>query len=140
MPGPSKVFEGVHCTLRVDRPGPGVATVTISGSDVGEFADAPFQELAADVAAGDLQLFVDAREARGATVDVSNDWAQWMRTHRASFRQIHMLTASRFVEVTADFVRRFAELGGLMRIYTDPAEFEEARRMALGPGGPPAAV
>jgi hypothetical protein len=138
MAGRSRVFEGVHCTLRMDRPREGVVTLTITGSDVGEFADAPFQELAADVAAGDLQLFVDAREARGATVDVSNEWAQWMRAHRERLRQVHMLTASRYVEVTAHFVRRFAELGGLMRIYTDPAQFEEARRMALAPAGPPA--
>lgn len=135
MAGPNRAFEGVHCTLRVDRPREGVVTVTISGSDVGEFADAPFQELAPDVAAGQLELFIDAREARGATVDVSNDWAQWMRSQRARFRQIHMLTASRFVEVTADFVRRFAELGSLMRIYTDPVAFDDALASAVGGKG-----
>jgi hypothetical protein len=36
-----------------------------------------------------------------------------------------MLVGSRFIEVTADFVRRFAALEGVMRIYTDPAAFDE---------------
>jgi hypothetical protein len=37
-----------------------------------------------------------------------------------------MLTGSRFVQLSAELVRRFAELGDLMRLYTDPAAFDEA--------------
>jgi len=42
-----------------------------------------------------------------------------------------MLTGSRFIRLTADFVRRFAELGDAMRIYTDPAAFDGALSNAI---------
>jgi hypothetical protein len=41
-----------------------------------------------------------------------------------------MLTGSRFVQLTADFVRRFADLGDAMLIYTDSKPFEEMRALA----------
>jgi hypothetical protein len=45
-----------------------------------------------------------------------------------------MLTGSRFVQLTADFVRRFAELGDAMLIYTDGVAFDEALASATRPG------
>jgi phage regulator Rha-like protein len=42
-----------------------------------------------------------------------------------------MLTGSRFVQMTADFVRRFAELGDCMLIYTEPSVFDETLEIAL---------
>jgi hypothetical protein len=73
-----------------------------------------------------MDLFIDARNAQGASLDVSNDWAQWLGKQRARFRQINMLTGSRFVQITADFVRRFAALADIMRIYTEGAAFDDA--------------
>lgn len=35
-----------------------------------------------------------------------------------------MLTGSRFVQVSAGFVRKFADLGDIMRLYTEPIAFE----------------
>ncbi len=75
-------------------------------------------------------LFIDARRTQGASVDVSNVWAQWLRRHRDRLQRIHMLTGSRFVQLTADFVRRFAELGDAMLIYTDVDAFTETLEMA----------
>ena len=42
-----------------------------------------------------------------------------------------MLTRSRFVQLTADFVQRFAELGPRMRIFTDPVAFDTALELAV---------
>ena len=118
-------YEGIHCSLAIRRPSSDVVVVTLSGRDAGEFGDVSFQELAKDLARNrQIELFIDARAVRGASIDVSNDWAQWMRTHRSSFKQINMLTGSRFVQLTADFVLRFAELGDIMRIYTEAAAFD----------------
>lgn len=120
-------YEGIHCELTIERPAHGVVVVRFSGHDVGEFGDIPFQELAKDLAHETLlELFIDARHVRGASIDVSNDWAQWLRLHRSHFRHVNMLTGSRFIQLTADFVRRFAELGEIMRIYTDAAAFDDA--------------
>ena len=125
-------YEGIHCSLAIQRPSSDVVVVTLSGRDAGEFGDVSFQELAKDLARNrQIELFIDARAVRGASIDVSNDWAQWMRTNRSSFRQINMLTGSRFVQLTADFVLRFAELGDIMRIYTEAAAFDATLTQAV---------
>jgi hypothetical protein len=124
-PPPAVRFDGTHCSIAIERPRSGVVVLRISGRDVGEFGGSPMQELEGDVRSGPIDLFVDARRVQGASLDVSSDWAQWLGKHRNSFRQVSMLTSSRFIQITADFVRRFAGLGELMRIYTDPVAFDE---------------
>ena len=124
-------FAGVHCTLSV-RNYAGVVVMKISGTDIGEFGDAPMLELAKFVeGAGMVELFIDARDVRGASIEVSGEWAEWLRAHKANLRGINMLTGSRFVEVTADFVRRFAGLQATMRIYTEAAAFDAALEGSL---------
>jgi len=124
-------FAGVHCTLSV-RNYAGVVVMKISGTDIGEFGDAPMLELAKCVeGAGTVELFIDARDVRGASIEVSGEWAEWLRAHKANLRGINMLTGSRFVEVTADFVRRFAGLQATMRIYTEAAAFDAALEGSL---------
>ena len=125
-------YEGIHCTLAIQRPSSDIVVVKLSGRDAGEFGDVSFQELAKDLARNrQIELFIDARDVRGASIDVSNDWARWMRTNRAGFKQINMLTGSRFVQLTADFVLRFAELGNIMRIYTEATAFDDALAHAV---------
>jgi hypothetical protein len=120
-------YDGVHCTLVIRQPAESIVILTISGSDTGEFGDAPMQALNEWLDGGiPVHLFVDAREVRGASIEVSGEWAQWMGTHRSDLRSIHMLPGSRLVQVTADFVRRFANLEGIMKVYTEPGEFDSA--------------
>jgi hypothetical protein len=125
-----RTFEGKHSTFTLDRPVPHVLVVTIQGRDAGEHGDGPLRALDEELRAGPFALFIDARATSGASVDVSNIWAQWLRSRRDHLDQVHMLTGSKFVQLTADFVRRFAELGDTMRIYTDGATFDEALRTA----------
>ncbi len=122
------MFEGLHSSMIIARPVPHVVVLTITGQDTGEHGDEPLRALEDELRRGPYSLFVDARRTRGATIDVSNVWAQWLRSHRDQLHQVHMLTGSRFVQLTADFVRRFAELGDAMLIYTDGAAFDEALR------------
>jgi hypothetical protein len=130
-------FEGLHCTLLIQRRAPGVIVIVIKGVDVGELGDAPFRALDGDVAGeGLIELFVDARETRGASVSVSSEWAVWLGRHKHRFRHVSMLVGSPFIKLTADFVRRFAELGDLMRIYTDGAAFDGALSNAIGNAAP----
>lgn len=119
------LYEGVHCTLAVERPGAALVVIRLAGWDAGEFGDVPMQELAKDLD-GDkpIELFIDARAVRGASIEVSGEWALWLGKHRSRFQHISMLTGSRFIQLTANFVRRFSDLGEIMRIYTDPASFD----------------
>ena len=51
--------------------------------------------------------------------------------NRARFAQVSMLTGAPFVQLTAKFVQRFADLGEIMRIYTDAAAFDASVRTAV---------
>ena len=120
-------WEGIHFSLAIERPAASVVVMRFSGWDAGEFGDMPMQELAKDLVSNDqIELFIDAREVKGASIEVSGEWSQWLGKHKGSFKHISMLTGSRFIQVTANFVRRYGELGELMRIYTEPAAFDEA--------------
>src|SRR4051812_500216 len=132
-PPPDVIFRGEHCTLRIQRPAPAVVVCVLTGSDVGEFGNTPFIELARDVAeppkgttGPKLELFIDARGGLAASLDVSSEWAIWLGTHKRRFRHVSMLTGSRFIQLSAGTVRKFADMGELMRLYTDPAAFEGA--------------
>jgi hypothetical protein len=121
----------VSCDLAVERPAAGLVLIRLNGWDTGEFGDAPMREIAKDFGAGaPLELFIDARAVKGATIDVSNDWALWLRANRSRFGHISMLTGSPFVQLTAKFVQRFADLGEIMRIYTDARAFDAALQTA----------
>ena len=120
-------FESSSCKMIIEELASGVVRISIEGTDVGQLGEAPFRALA-PLLAGDhrVELFVDARHTRGVSMDVSGEWALWLGRHRHALRHVNMLTATRFVQITADFVRRFAEMGEIMRIYTEPSAFEHA--------------
>jgi hypothetical protein len=121
---------GANVSFSIRRVVPSVVVVTIAGRDVGEHGDGPLRALDTQLAEGPLELFIDARQTTGASIDVSNVWASWLRRHRDDLHRIHMLTASRYVQITADFVRRFADLGDAMLLYTDAASFDEQLQIA----------
>lgn len=127
-------YDGVHCAFAIAQPQPHVVVLKISGTDVGELGDAPMRGVD-DLLAGapPIEFFIDARETRGASIEVSGEWAVWLSARKQRFERISMLVGSRFVEMTADFVRRFAALEGLMRIYTDPAAFDADLNEAAAP-------
>jgi hypothetical protein len=130
------VFEGKHCTLAVRRLAERVVLLTLTGNDVGEFGDRPFVALEKALSGPRaLELFIDARGVGGASLDVSSDWARWLATHKDQLRHVSMLTRSRFIQLTASFVRKVADLGEVMRIYTDPAAFEGALASSVANAG-----
>jgi hypothetical protein len=128
-------FVSLDCTMTIEELAPGVVLMVIEGADIGQLGDAPFRVMAQLLADRRVELFIDARHARGPSMDVSGDWAVWLGRHRNELRHVSMLTGSRFVQLTADFVRRFAELGDVMRIYTEARVFEGALSNALGNAG-----
>ena len=127
MPEPAPIhYEGVYCDLSVEAPAPGMVVVTFAGHDIGEFGAFPMQAVEQHLAGEETELYIDARHTRAASVEVSGDWALWLGAHRDRFAHVSMLTGSRFIEVTAGFVRSFSELEDVMRLYTDADAFDEA--------------
>src|SRR4051794_24045041 len=98
-------FEGNHSTMVLTRPSQHVVVMVVSGRDAGEHGDRPMRLLDEELRTGPFTLFIDARKTSGASVDVSNVWAQWLRLRRDQLHRVHMLTGTKFVQLTADFVR-----------------------------------
>src|SRR5690606_12249217 len=120
-------IEGIHCAMEMERLARGVALVVIEGTDVGELGDAPFRVLDPWLTESEhFELFVDARRARGPSVDVSHDWALWLNKHRTTLLHVSFLTGSRLVELSAGFVKSFADLGEQMRLFHDASLFAGA--------------
>ncbi len=125
-------FNGVHCNILLEQFPRQIAVLRINGTDIGEFGEAPMKTLSDWIAAsGAVDLFIDARDVRGASIDVSGEWAGWLSANRKGLNSVTMLTGSRFIEITAGFVRRFANLEGIMRVCNDPAVFDRALGEAL---------
>ncbi len=120
------------------RPAPGIALIHFAGHDVGQFGDRPMLEVER-LLGGEGQLFIDARGARGASIDVSGQWAAWLM-RQAGWRTV-MLVQAPFMRVSAEFVSRFGQFGDRFRVVTDEAAFEAelgaavAREAARDAGG-----
>jgi hypothetical protein len=124
-------FDGVHCSIHLEHPAAAVILLRISGTDTGELGAAPMQALHDWLASFEpVKLFIDARAVRGASIDVSSEWAVWLNEHRPQLQSITMLTGSKFIQITAEFVRRFAGLNGIMWVCTEPAVFDMAIEQA----------
>ena len=125
-------FKGISCTLVIRRLQPGIVLVVFQGHDTGEFGDAPFRELTADVQQHTpINLFIDGRGTLAASLDVSSNWAQWMCENRERIAWLDILVGSRFLQLTAEFVRRFSQFEDRMRIYTDPEAFETELKLLV---------
>lgn len=120
-------IEGSSCLMAIDRVREGVILVRIDGHDVGEFGDAPIRCVEALMSQeGDARLFIDARHARGVSMEASEVWARWFAGGMHGLRELHMLTSAKQVEVSAAFVRRFAGLQDRMHLYSDSSAFERS--------------
>jgi hypothetical protein len=125
-------YEGIHCNFHIEQFPNRVVVLRISGTDVGEFGESPMKALNDWVnSAGPVDFFIDARDVRGASMEVSGEWAGWLDTHKEALRSVTMLTGSRYIQITAEFVRRFASLEGIMRICTEAAVFDRSLAEAL---------
>jgi hypothetical protein len=102
MPLREVLYDGVTCKLVLEEFPRGVVVLRISGTDTGEFGEAPMEALAG-----------------------------WLNAQKEALRSVTMLTGSRFIQVTAEFVRQFASLQGIMRICSEPGVFEGALADAL---------
>jgi hypothetical protein len=120
-------YETKECRLAISRLARGRVLVVLEGRDLGELGDEPFVELEKDFAQWSaVELFIDARAAVSAAIEVSGSWAVWLAANEARLRHVSMLTGSPFIQLSANVVKRFSELGEKMRIYTEAAAFEAA--------------
>lgn len=115
-----------EATFEFVRPRPGRLLVKISGLDRGQFGPSTLNEITTALEReGSLELFIDAREAVGAAVSVSDDWTRFFSIQRTRLRRVHVLAGSKAVKLTVAIAQHLSRTGDLIQIYSDPQIFDD---------------
>jgi hypothetical protein len=125
LPGGNIRLSSGSCVFLYQRPRAGVLLVTISGYDDGQFGTATLDEILTAIGReGKIELFVDAHEASGADVAVSEDWTRFFSTNREKLKRVHVLVGeSKVLKLTVSIAQHLSRTGNLMQIYSDPEIF-----------------
>jgi hypothetical protein len=113
------------CAFVFRRPRPGVLHAVITGLDNGQFGTTTLDEIRAEIGRNrPIELFVDAREAVGAAVSVSDEWTRFFSSHREDLRRVHVLVGSKVLYLTVAIAQHLSRTGNLIQIYSDPETFD----------------
>lgn len=125
LPGGNVRLSSGDCTFLYHRPRPGVLQVTISGHDTGQFGTSTLDEIYAAInREGIIELFIDAREAFGAAVSVSDEWTKFFSVNRQKLSRVYVLVGSKVVYLTIAIAQHLSRTGNLIQIYSDADLFE----------------
>ena len=101
------VLQAGSCRFAYRRLRPGSLLVTITGHDVGQFGTTTLDEIRLELLRHrPLELFIDARDAAGATASVSDEWTRFFSVQRARLHRVHVLAGSKAVKLTVALRRR----------------------------------
>jgi hypothetical protein len=127
LPGGDVRLSSGSCIFLYQRMRPEVLLVTISGYDSGQFGTATLDEILTAInREGKLELFVDAREASGAGVGVSEDWTRFFSTNQEKLSRVHVLVGgSKVLQLTVAIAQHLSRTGNLIQIYSDALIFNK---------------
>ncbi|HVZ71069.1 MAG TPA: hypothetical protein VHJ20_01730 [Polyangia bacterium] len=112
------------CTFAYRRPRPGALLVTIAGHDAGQFGTSTLDEIRMELLRHrPLELFVDAREALGPAVSVSDEWTRFFTLNRDQLRRVNVLVGSKVVHLTVAIAQHLSRTGDLIEITSDAERF-----------------
>jgi hypothetical protein len=118
-------LSAAGCSFVYHRPRPGVLVVTITGLDDGQFGTSTLDEIRMELLRHrPLELFIDAREAIGAAVSVSDEWTRFFALNRDALRRVSVLVGSKVLYLTVAIAQHLSRTGNMIQIYSDPALFE----------------
>jgi hypothetical protein len=125
LPGGVVRLSSEQATFEFSRPSPGRLLVTIRGIDKGQFGPSTLDEITAALhRESSVELFIDAREAVGASVSVSDEWTRFFSVQRTRLRRVHVLAGSKAVKLTVAIAQHLSRTGDLIQIYSDPQIFD----------------
>lgn len=120
-------LTAADCSFVFRRLRPGALLVTITGHDRGQFATSTLDEIRMELLRyRPLELFVDARDAVGAAVSVSEEWTQFFSLNREHLKRVSVLVGSRVLSLTVAIAQHLSRTGNLIQIYSDPKLFDAA--------------
>ena len=125
LPGGDVRLSSGDSVFLYQRTRPGVLLVTISGYDAGQFGTATLDEILTAInREGRLELFVDARDASGAGVGVSEDWTRFFSANREKLSKVHVLVGeSKVLQLTIAIAQHLSRTGNLIQIHSDAEIF-----------------
>ena len=127
LPAGSTRLSARKCAFEFQPLADRVLKITILGRDTGQFGSAVFDEIRRHFFVNSpLELFVDARNADGATTDVSDAWTRFLNREAGSLNRVTILAVSKFVHLTISVAKLFSRTGDLVQIYSDPSLFDAA--------------
>ncbi len=122
--GDVRLFDSA-CTFTFRRLRDGALLVTITGHDSGQFGTKTLDEIRLELLRNrPLELFVDAREAVGAAVSVSDEWTRFFSLNREHLKRVSVLVGSKVVYLTVAIAQHLSRTGNLIQIYSDPEVFD----------------
>jgi len=122
--GEVRLFDSA-CTFTFRRLRPGALLVTIAGHDTGQFGTKTLDEIRLELLRNrPLELFVDAREAVGAAVSVSDEWTRFFSLNGEHLKRVSVLVGSKVVYLTVAIAQHLSRTGNLIQIYSDPETFD----------------
>jgi len=125
LPGGVVRLSSDQATFEFARPKPGKLLVTIRGMDKGQFGPSTLDEITTALdREGSVELFIDARDAVGATASVSEEWTRFFSVQRTRLRRVHVLAGSKAVTLTVAIAQHLSRTGDLIQIYSDPQIFD----------------
>lgn len=120
-------FSAGNCRFVFRRLRPGALLVTVSGLDNGQFGTAALDEFRMELLRhSPLEILVDAREATGVAVEVSQEWTRFFSENRQQLKRVSVLAGSKMVQLTVAIAQHLSQTGNLIQIYSDAGLFEEA--------------
>jgi hypothetical protein len=124
-------FEAGDASFVFKRLRPGVLLVTIGGNDTGQFGTHTLDEIRQEMQRHPpLELFVDARDAVGVALSVSEEWTRFFSLNRSQLSRVSVLVSSKLVSLTVAIAQHLSRTGNLIQIYSDPETFD-ARLAAI---------
>jgi hypothetical protein len=113
-------LSAAGCSFFYERPRPGTLLVTITGHDKGQFGTSTLDEIRAEISRErEIELFVDAGEATGAAVSVSDEWTRFFELNQKYLKRVHVLVDSRVLHLTVAIAQHLSRTGNLIQIYSD---------------------
>lgn len=118
-------LTATDCRFQYRRVRPGVLLVSISGHDTGQFGAATLDEIRLELLRHrPLELFIDARDAYGAAVNVSDEWTHFFSLNREHLSRVRILVSSQAVYLTVAIAQHLSRTGDLIQIDSDAETFE----------------
>ncbi len=133
LPDGSTLLRSARCKFTLTRLRPGFF-VRIEGYDQGEFGDAPFDEIIAEMTRfGPLELFFDMSDALGATTPVREAWIEWFRVQQPRLLRVHLLGGSKYMLSTLNVSKELSRTGELLCVHASRGSFDAALAQARTP-------